>query len=156
MLLLKKILFVFGIASLSLNVMAGNPVEVHEAWVPQAPPVAMMHAGYLQITNHSDQAVAIIAAESADYESVEIHKTVTKDGMSRMIKQDEVVIAPGKSLSFERGGLHLMLMHPKRKLAVGDNTQIKLIRNDKQVITFTATVKAATLGDHDHSHHHHH
>lgn len=154
MVLLKQIWVVFGVTLLSFAAMAANSVQVHEAWIPQAPPVAMMHAGYLQITNHSDQPVVLIAVESDDYESVEMHRTVTKDGMSRMIKQDEVIIAPGKRIDFERGGLHLMLMHPKRPLAVGDSSQIKLIRKDKQVITFTATVKAATLDDHDHSHHH--
>lgn len=134
---------------------ADEGLQISDAWIPQAPPVAMMHAGYVQVKNASKQAVIIVAAESADYGAVEIHKTVTADGMSRMIAQDKVTIAAGTEVNFERGGLHLMLMHPKRKLKLGDTVKINFITEDKKSFAFTATVKAATLGDDDHSHHHH-
>ncbi len=134
---------------------ADEGLQINDAWIPQAPPVAMMHAGYAQVKNTSKQAVVIVAAESADYDAVEIHKTVTEGGMSRMIAQDKITVAAGNTVSFERGGLHLMLMHPKRKLKMGDTVKINFITEDKKSFAFTATVKAATLGDDDHSHHHH-
>ena len=147
-----------GIVSLLLTfqVQAADPLVISNAWIPQAAPVAKMHAGYMQLKNTSSQTVVIVAAQSADYNAVEIHKTVTKDGMSRMIAQDKITVAPGETVKFERGGLHLMLMQPTRKLNIGDTVELTLITENKQSLPFTATVKAATLGEDDHGHHHHH
>jgi periplasmic copper chaperone A len=153
--MLKHIWFGFGLLVLSLTATAGESIVVADAWIPEAPPVAMMNAGYLRITNHGKQPVVIVAVKSDAYGDVEMHKSVTKDGMARMIKQDEITIAPGQEIKFERGGLHLMLMEPKRPLKIGDQAKMVLITKDKQTVNFTATVKAATLGDTDHSHHQH-
>ena len=154
---LSKTFFIaLAISLLPLKVIAADSVEVHEAWIPQAPPVAMMHAGYLRVKNNTTAPVVIVAAQSADYGAVEIHKTVTEGGMARMIEQNEITVPAGQAVNFQRGGLHLMLMQPKRKLKLDDKVEVKLMTKDNKVITFTATVKAATLGEHDHSHHHHH
>ena len=153
--MLKNICFGFGVLILSLTATAGETLVVEDAWIPEAPPVAMMNAGYLRIKNLGKQPVVIVAAQSDAYGDVEIHKSVIKDGMSRMIKQDQISIEPGQEIKFERGGLHLMLMEPKHALKVGDKPKMALITKDKQTVTFTATVKAATLGDTDHSHHQH-
>ena len=151
--MLKNICSAFGIFVLSLNAYAGGSIVVEDAWIPEAPPVAMMHAGYLRIKNNSQQPVVIVGAQSDAYADVEIHKSVTKDGMSRMFKQDEITIAPGQEVKFERGGLHVMLMHPKHPKKIGDQVKMELITKDQQSVPFTAIVKAATLGDNDHSHH---
>lgn len=140
---------------LASAVQADACLSVSDAWVPQAAPVAKMHAGYLHAKNSSAQECVIVAAESADYEAVEIHKTETQNGMSRMIAQEKISIAAGDSVSFERGGLHLMLMQPKRKLQPGDTVTITFITADKKSVPFTASVKPATLDADDHSHHHH-
>lgn len=153
--MLKNICFGFGLLVVTFTATAGESIVVEEAWIPEAPPVAMMNAGYLRIKNSGKQPVVIVAAQSDAYGDVEIHKSVIKDGMSRMIKQDEITIEPGKEINFERGGLHLMLMQPKHPLKIGDQAKMALITKDKQTITFTATVKAARLDDTDHSHHQH-
>jgi len=43
-----------------------------------------------------------------------------------MMMVDKIDIAPGTSISFSPGGYHLMLMHRKKKLKVGDKVSIKL------------------------------
>ena len=153
--MLKNIFFGFGLFVLSLSAFASESIVVEDAWIPEAPPVAMMHAGYLSIKNNSQQTIVIVGAQSDAYADVEIHKSVTKDGMARMFKQDEITIAPGQEIKFERGGLHIMLMHPKHPLKIGDQVKMELITKDQQSVPFTATVKAATLGENDHSQHHH-
>ena len=153
--MLKNICIAVGFFVLSLTATAGESIVVEDAWIPEAPPVAMMHAGYLSVKNKSQQPVVIVGAQSDAYADVEIHKSVIKDGMSRMFKQDEITIAPGQEVKFERGGLHVMLMHPKHPLKIGDQVKMELITKDQQSVPFTATVKAATLGDNDHSHHQH-
>ena len=153
--MVKNICFGIGLFVLTLSASAAESIVVEDAWIPEAMPVAMMHAGYLTIKNNGQQPVSIVGAQSDAYADVEIHKSVTKDGMSRMFKQDEITIAPGQEVKFERGGLHIMLMHPKHPLKIGDQVKMELITHDQQSVPFTATVKAATLGDDEHSHRHH-
>ena len=153
--MVKNICFAFGLLVLSLTASASETIVVEDAWIPEAPPVAMMHAGYLRVKNNSQQPIVVVGAQSDAYADVEIHKSVTKDGMSRMFKQDEITVAPGQEIKFERGGLHIMLMHPKHPLKIGDQVKMELITKDQQSVPFTATVKAATLGDDDHSQQHH-
>lgn len=123
------------------------------AWIPEAPPVAKMNAGYLKVKNNTDKSVAIIRVTSEDFESVQIHRTVTENGMSRMLPQRELIIPPHDDAVFERGGLHLMLMHPRHPLKVGDKVEIRFITSEDDDVTFTAAVKPAKLDD-DPPHHH--
>jgi len=153
--MLRKITPLFFLFLFSTPGFAEQALLITNAWIPQAPPVARMHAGYLHIKNTSGQNIEIVSVQSPDYESVEMHKTVTQDGMSRMLEQDRISIAPGGEVDFERGALHLMLMQPKRKLKIGDSVQMTFTTADNRTIPFTASVKAATLDADDHSHHHH-
>lgn len=134
---------------------AGN-VHVKDAWVPEAPPVAAVMAAYLVVENTGDKAVAITDVSSTEFGMVMMHKTITQDGMSRMVHQDSVTVAPGSSVKFERGGLHIMLMEPKHTFKVGDKIPLTLITSDKETIPFTAIVKPASLGDADQHQHHQH
>lgn len=140
------ILGLFCQASLSL---AAGQVQVHAAWIPEAPPVADVMAAYFEVDNTGSKPVTIIGFTSPSFADVMMHKTVEKGGMSRMIHMDRLTVAPHSKLKFEQGGLHLMLMEPKHSLKVGDNVQFKMETADKQSIPFTAVVKAASLGDDD-------
>ena len=71
-----------------------------------------MGAGYLTLTNSTDQLVAITQVTSPDLISVEMHESVLEDGISRMYKLQEVAILPGGTATFEPGAKHLMLRYP--------------------------------------------
>lgn len=84
-------------------------------------------AGYLDLSNHGDQPVRLVAAGSEDYGRIMLHRSIIVDGQSRMEHQgDGVLVVPGKTISFSPGGLHLMLMQPKNELNVGDQVMIRL------------------------------
>ncbi|MBI1422844.1 MAG: copper chaperone PCu(A)C [Gammaproteobacteria bacterium] len=139
-------------ASLAL---AAGTVKVHDAWIPQAPPVADVLAAYLVVENTGSKPVTIVGATSPDFAGVMMHKTITENGVARMVHESSLTIAPKSKLVFERGGLHLMLMSPKHGFKLGDKVHLSLETADKHKIPFTAIVKEATLGDdqhHDHQH----
>ena len=71
-----------------------------------------MAAAYLDITNQSGMAIRITSVTSPDYELVEIHETTIEDGVARMRAIPMLEIADGETVTFERGGKHLMLMRP--------------------------------------------
>ncbi len=106
--------------------MAGGPLTATHPWVREAPPNAMMLAGYVELHNGSDQRVTIVGAHSDAFCSVEIHRTVTRDGMASMEHMPELTVEPGKSLALAPGGLHMMLMRPQEKISLGRSITITL------------------------------
>jgi hypothetical protein len=87
------------------------PLLVEELQLARPLPGTRMSAGYLTLTNNSDQPISITRVHSAQLESVEMHESVLEDGVSRMYKLKEVAILPGHSVNFRPGGKHLMLRY---------------------------------------------
>jgi copper(I)-binding protein len=142
--LLVLSLVLFSQATLSF---AGTTLQVRDAWIPQAPPVADVMAAYFEIANTGDKAVTVTGVSCAAFNGVMMHKTIIKDGMSRMVHQGDLTVAPKSTVKFQRGGLHLMLMGPKHGFKVGDKVPMVLETRDKQHIKFEAVVKPASFGE---------
>lgn len=103
---------------------------IESPWVRAAPPGAASLAGYLVLRNPCDAAVEVVDVESKDFGMPMIHRTVEEGGVSRMRPAGRVVLAPGETLRFAPGGLHLMLMRPLRPLAEGDVARVRLVLAD--------------------------
>lgn len=103
---------------------------IEDPWVRAAPPGAASLAGYLVLRNGCDVPVEVVDVESLDFGMPMIHRTVEEGGVSRMRPAGKLVLAPGESLRFEPGGLHLMLMRPLKPLAEGDVARIRLVLAD--------------------------
>ena len=71
-----------------------------------------MSAGYLSLTNNTNDSISITSASSPDFESVEIHESLLDDGVAKMRRIPELSIPAKTTVSLERGGKHLMLMRP--------------------------------------------
>jgi len=126
---------------------AAEHVKVRHAWIPEAPPVASVMAGYFEIDNSGDKPVVINGVSSPAFGDAMMHKTIEENGMSRMIHMDHVTVAPHSKVTFQPGGLHVMLMSPRHPLKVGDKVAITLQTVNKQMIHFKAVVKPAALGE---------
>jgi copper(I)-binding protein len=88
------------------------PVVVANVEVTPPRPGAGMSAGYLDITNNSREPLVITHVTSPEFGKVELHETTVEDGVARMRPLDSLVVPPGETVVFERGGKHLMLMRP--------------------------------------------
>ncbi len=126
---------VLGLAlacSASASVLAADdcaPV-IEKPWVRAAPPGATTLAGYLVLRNPCSAAVVVTDVESRDFGMPMIHRSEVVEGVSRMRHVGELTLAPGESLVFAPGGLHLMLMKPQRALAEGDEVGVRLVLAD--------------------------
>lgn len=87
--------------------------QVRAARIVMPPPGAPMAAGYFELVNPGPTALVLEALESTAFESVEMHETVDENGVSRMRPLANATVAPGETLRFEPGGMHLMLMGSK-------------------------------------------
>jgi copper(I)-binding protein len=110
-----------------------SPLIVQNAWMRQVPG-ADTAAVYLVLRNTSVQPVIVIGVRSPAATSVMIHETSTVGSQSRMRMHEKLVIAPGQSMAFEPGGMHVMLSGMKKSLLIGQTVPlIFLLANGGQV-----------------------
>lgn len=132
---------------ISLPAMAGEDLVVHNPWVREPPPMARMLAGYVTLENKTGHAIKIIGASSPAFGAVEMHRSVIKNGMAEMIKQDHVTVPAHGSFSFSPGHYHLMLMRPKRALKAGDTVRMTLRSAHGLRLSFEMPVRKAGAGE---------
>ena len=113
---------------------------ITDAWVRQVPPAARMTAGYLRVANPGPEALVIVGADSPLFGSIEMHGTIMEDGVARMRHQDTVTVGPGEVVSFEPGGLHLMLMQPTNGIPSNGEIELALLLADGARLEFRAPV----------------
>lgn len=119
-------------------------IKVTGSWVRAAPPGAMMMGGYFVITNNArDKTVTLVSFSSPKFKEVMMHQTEISGGIARMKHVEELVIKPGKTVKFEPGGYHLMLMQPAGPLKVGSRIPIKMRfkSNEEKTVNFTVRHK---------------
>jgi copper(I)-binding protein len=101
-------------------------VSVRDAWVRETPPGVAVMAGYMLLQNNTSRPQVLVAARSSSFETVMIHRTIAKEGMTGMEHAAQIELLPNASLLFAPGGYHLMLLNPKRTLRAGDRVEIRL------------------------------
>lgn len=132
---------------------SAGTLEFEGAWVPEAPPVAPVMAGYVRISNSTTDDVAITGARCPDFNSVEIHDMFERDGMMRMVRQDRLTIPAGETVELKKGGLHLMLMKPRRAIKTGESLNVTFETADGESFSVVFEVKPRPAQDQQQHHH---
>lgn len=140
---------------LSVQSHAASQISISDAWVPDAPPVVKVRAGYFVLKNNSDKPVSLTRVSSQAFTRVEMHESIYKDGTARMLKKDSVIIPARSGIHFSSGGLHLMLIDAKEALPLGSKIPLEFEFSNAEKISVIAEVKPASTDSMDHSHHHH-
>jgi copper(I)-binding protein len=133
---------------------ASETLTAENAWVPWAPTVVKVHAGYMTIINRSDADQQLVGATSPDYERVELHESSVKDGVAEMRAVDQIAIPANGRVVFAPAGLHFMLIGPKRPQAVGDRVRIILRLRSAAEVVVLAEVRSRGATSHGDHHHH--
>ena len=133
---------------------AGESLQVENAWVPWAPPGLKVHVAYMTIVNRGATDQIIVSAESTDYERIELHRSVIKDGVSTMEAIGEVKVPADGRVEFAPTGLHLMLIGPRRPQALDGHVQIVLRLSSGEEVDVSAVIRRRDDAGHGaHSHH---
>ena len=103
-----------------------------------------MAAVYLTLHNPTQRPVTVVGIESSVASHAMIHETRTEGGISKMRAHEQLVVAPGETLKFEPGGLHVMLHGLSQPLAVGQNIPLVVELADGTRIPTTAVVRPLT------------
>ena len=115
-----------ALLGLSLPAAAGQLTElrVQDAWLRQPLPGQNKTAGYCDITNSGRASVTLVGALSDVAEAIEIHRIIHDGDIVRMRRVEKVVIAPGETVRFQPGGLHLMVFGISK---LPEHTNIELL-----------------------------
>lgn len=132
---LRSLLVILALALASLSSIASahdytkGTLAIDHPWSRATPKGATVGAGYLIIENRGASAERLVSVSiSADIAAgAEMHEMAVQDGVMRMRPLPRgVEIAPGMSVRFEPGGLHLMFVGLKRPLEKGDRFKATL------------------------------
>ena len=115
-------------------------LAVQDAWIRQLPGTDVA-AAYLTLRNPTTLPVTIVSIESPLAEHAMIHETKTVGGQSQMRPHEQLVIAPGQTVKFEPGGLHVMLMGLRQPVPVGKSFPLVLLLADGTKVQVAAVVR---------------
>ena len=146
--------FIYLLFFIPQLVFSSSLIVIKEAWIPEAPPVASVLAGYLQIRNTSAKAIDIIKIESGHFTRIEIHRTIEKDGMMQMDHLEKLTIPALSNIELSPRGLHLMLFNPKQTLRSGDKVVLEFIFSNNQRMAIHANVRHHSWIKSQHPHNH--
>ena len=146
---------------------SGGGVQVENIWA--RPALAGQNSAiYFEIENTSDQDEVLLAVRADTARAIEIHETrmmeMSKDDMPmesegemsdgeemdmgemqheamQMVQLMELPLAAGESLSFEPGGLHIMMIDLDADLNVGDSFKATLVFESGLEVEIQAEVR---------------
>ena len=155
-----KIVSTFLIVSAMLAAIAGAVAHEYTAvgikivhpWTRATPPGATTAVAYVKISNTGQTPLRLIGGTTPVAARVEIHDMSMDGGVMRMRPVPGVDIAPGSTVEFKAGGLHLMLVGLNRQLMQEDLVPLTLqfANGAKVSIELYVEGMGAGGGDHDH------
>jgi copper(I)-binding protein len=108
------------------------PLVATNIEITAAVPGSNMSAAYLSLTNNSSDSIAVTRVTSPNFGAVEIHTSSIDNGISKMRRADQLIIAAGSTTTLQRGGIHLMLMRP-----TGNSAHASLSFYDHETLLLT-------------------
>ncbi len=115
------------------------PLVASDIVITRPLPGMTMSAGYLSLSNNSDETIRITRITSAQFESVQLHETTIENGVSRMRAIAALEIPAGETLTLQRGGKHLMLMRPTMS---SETVSLRFLDGDNPLLTVDANFES--------------
>ena len=142
---MKRTLFALSLIAAPFAASADG-LAVKSAYVPLSPPGIMAHTAYFDLTNTGDTQRRLVGVKADGYAMAHLHMSQETDGVATMAAMAEIEIAPGQTVSFAPGGLHVMLMHPKAPLQDGGQVDLVLVFANGGTLDVAAEMKRARHG----------
>jgi len=102
-------------------------LSIDQAWARSTAATSHNGAAYLSISNQGKTSDRLLSVSSKTAEQTQLHRSSLSNGVMHMAPVDGgVEIAPGKTVKFAPGGLHVMLIGLKQPLKNGDHFPLTL------------------------------
>lgn len=124
------------------NVALPDPkVEVEEAWVQLPAVPGRPGSAYFTLIGNNDP-TKLVGVTSPRVERIELHETVTEDGVSRMRQPEHLVFPPDLKMVFAPGARHAMLFGIDPAVKAGDTIPLTFNLEPAPPVTVEAEVRA--------------
>lgn len=126
-------------------------ITLQHVWARASAGVATTGAAYLTVTDNGqpDRLVGVSTPVAA---TAQLHETIDDQGVMKMRAVPGIDLVPGKPVSFQPGGYHVMLMGLQSPLKAGDTFPLTLTFEHAPPITATVKVEAAGAAATPHDH----
>lgn len=119
LLFLLSSLFLVSPPSWSHETASDHALEIADVWTRKTRRTTSA-AVYLKVHNATDAPDTITGVSSPIANMATLHLSQEVDGVMQMNMQDSITVPVGETVSFEPGGLHIMLMGLSNPLTEGD------------------------------------
>ena len=140
--MIMRLFFLLLCCTLSLPALAGDTLEIANAWVRPTLGNSKISAAYMTITNNSDDDIIVTNVTSSRVETIEIHMTsMDEQGIMSMDKLDALSVPAHGAITLAPGGTHLMILGIKKLLQEGDSFTLTLHTNSGDTTKVKTLVK---------------
>ena len=101
-------------------------LHIDHPWARPLPAVSRNGAAFFVLKNTGQSEDRLLSAQSDKAARVEIHNHIHEDGLMKMRKVEDVVLAAGETVTFGPGGLHIMFMGLTSPLKEGESFDLQL------------------------------
>lgn len=126
--------------------------DLESAYIFQPLSGSTATAGYGTIKNNSEKEMTVEIVKAEGFKAVELHETVSKEGMMSMQKVDSFKISKKGSVELVPGGNHIMLFDPLKKISENDKIKVTFKVNGKN-FEKSIVVKSRNEVAPEHNHH---
>lgn len=138
----STLLYLLGFLMLGCSQQEQAPLTIEQLHIMQIPPGQSTAAAYMTLKNNTDKTLVLNYVHSPIAADVEVHRVIYDQGMMQMRQVQHLSIDPGKTLNFEPGGYHLMLMGIEQAPAAGETFDISLEFENGYAIVGKAEVRS--------------
>jgi len=143
---------VIALCALGATAEAAAPTTT-DAWIRATPPLAETAAAYATFTSTSEPD-RLVTARTDAAERVELHTSMSKDGLMTMSKVDGLSVPANGAAKLAPGAEHLMLIGLRHALAPGQTVTITLVFESAGEIAVPFEVRDARAeATEPHAHH---
>ncbi|MGH8278278.1 MAG: copper chaperone PCu(A)C [Gammaproteobacteria bacterium] len=129
-----------------LSLAAGPSVSASGVWVRAAPAGVEFMAGFLTLTNHTDQLLTLTRITSPDFGSVNVVQTPESRQAGPPPASTPLRLPAGQSVTLAPGGQQLRITKPVHRLYEGDLVTLLLSFSDGSSLTIMAPVRRRPPG----------
>jgi copper(I)-binding protein len=119
---------------------ATGSITIESPWARATPGGAKTGAAYMTVVNKGNSPDRLIGAATPVADNVQFHKDSEEKGVARMRQLPSVDIAPGATVSFKPGDMHMMLVGLKQPLKEGQTIPLTLTFENAGKLDVTAAV----------------
>ena len=116
-------------------------VAIHEPWARASLGNAPNSAAYMVLETAGTEPDQLVASSTPVAEKAELHSHSMDGDIAKMRPVDAVEVSPGAPTLLEPGGLHIMLIGLKQKLAPGDTIPLTLVFAHAGEVTLEVPVR---------------